>query len=159
MYRWTKKESSSGSKTGDRAMPKAEKEKLQRGKKNQLFLTWCSLERIKLFRFLICNDTVSKTVRYTVVSLYETRYVCNFYAEWILNGKNSEKGNQFLFIYDILDSFIYFQYSSFNYNLKIIHLLNKYYTIPCIIISNMRTRKLISIYIHSANNQRYNLEI
>lgn len=36
-----------------------EKEKLQRGKKDQLFQTWCSLERIKLFRSLICNDTVS----------------------------------------------------------------------------------------------------
>jgi len=126
-------------------MPKAEKEKLQRGKKNQLFLTWCSLEQIKLFRFLICNDTVSKTVRYTVVSFYETRYVRSFYIEWIINDKNSEKRNQVLFICDILDSFICFQYSSFNYNLKIIHLLNKYYTISCIIISNMRTRKFISI--------------
>lgn len=68
------KESYSGSKTGDRAMPQAnEKEKLQRGKKNQLFLTWCSLERIKLFRSLICNDTVSKTVRCSVVSFYKQR--------------------------------------------------------------------------------------
>jgi len=68
------KESSSGSKTGDRAMPEAnEKEKLQRDKKNQLFLTRCSLERIKLFRSLICNDTVSEIVRYTVVSFYRQR--------------------------------------------------------------------------------------
>lgn len=53
-------------------MPEAnEKGKLRGGKKNQLFLTWCSLERIKLFCSFICNDTVSETVRYTVVSFYE----------------------------------------------------------------------------------------
>lgn len=107
------KESFSGSKTGDRAMPEAnEKERLQRGKKNQLFLTWCSLERIKLFCSPICNDTVSETVRYTVVSFYEQW--CFALRLWLLRRMNNkrekiekERIGFYLFMIFLIYSFIF----------------------------------------------------